>query len=101
MDHKKLVSDLRAYAEWADANEYDVPLGMQDSNFSRKLRFELPHEEKGKILEIIDRLAQEKQPKPGTGMEDEKLIEILYRDGYHAAARRMEELLNLERMIDE
>lgn len=30
MDHEKLVSDLRAYAEWADANEYDVPLDLPD-----------------------------------------------------------------------
>ena len=36
-------------------------LHIHDSAFSRKLRKELPQEEKGKILEIIDRLAQEKQ----------------------------------------
>lgn len=36
-------------------------LGMNDSAFSRKLRKELPQEEKEKILEIIDRLAKEKQ----------------------------------------
>ena len=36
-------------------------LEMQDSAFSRKLRKELPQEEKEKILAIIDRLAQEKQ----------------------------------------
>lgn len=35
--------------------------GINDGNFSRKLRLELPQDEKGKILEIIDRLAQEKQ----------------------------------------
>ena len=35
--------------------------GMNDGNFSRKLRQELPQEEKEKILAIIDRLAQEKQ----------------------------------------
>ncbi len=35
--------------------------GINDGNFSRKLRQELPQEEKEKILEIIDRLAQEKQ----------------------------------------
>lgn len=36
-------------------------LEMQDSALSRKLRKELPQEEKEKILAIIDRLAQEKQ----------------------------------------
>ena len=35
--------------------------GISDGNFSRKLRKELPQEEKEKILAIIDRLAQEKQ----------------------------------------
>ena len=35
--------------------------GISDGNFSRKLRQELPQEEKEKILAIIDRLAQEKQ----------------------------------------
>lgn len=36
-------------------------LGINDGNFSRKLRRELPEDEKGKILAIIDRLAQEKK----------------------------------------
>lgn len=35
--------------------------GISDGNFSRKLRKELPQEEKKKVLAIIDRLAQEKQ----------------------------------------
>jgi hypothetical protein len=35
--------------------------GINDGNFSRKLRQELPQNEKQKILAIIDRLAQEKQ----------------------------------------
>lgn len=35
--------------------------GISDGNFSRKLRRELPNEEKEKILAIIDQLAQEKQ----------------------------------------
>ena len=42
---------------WEVAAEY----GMNDGNFSRKLRLELPQEEKEKILAIINRLAQEKQ----------------------------------------
>ena len=35
--------------------------GMNESAFSRKIRKELPQEEKQRILEAIDRLAQEKQ----------------------------------------
>lgn len=35
--------------------------GINDGNFSRKLRQEMPQEEKEKILAIINRLAQEKQ----------------------------------------
>lgn len=42
---------------WKIADE----LGLQDCAFSRKLRKELPLEEKQRILEVIDRLAQEKQ----------------------------------------
>ena len=42
---------------WQVAEAY----GMNDGNFSRKLRKELPPEEKAKILEIIDSLAQERQ----------------------------------------
>ncbi len=40
---------------WQIANE----LGIADSQFSRKLRRELPAEEKEKIFKIIDKLAQE------------------------------------------
>ena len=36
-------------------------LGINDGNLSRKLRKELPQEEKEKILEIIDRLVHESQ----------------------------------------
>lgn len=42
---------------WQIADE----LGLQDCAFSRKLRKELPQEETQRILEIIDRLAQEKR----------------------------------------
>ena len=42
---------------WEVAAEY----GMNDGNFSRKLRKELPQEEKQNILEIIDRLSKEKR----------------------------------------
>ena len=39
---------------WQIAEE----LGIADCNFSRKLRKELPKEEKERIFAIIDRLAQ-------------------------------------------
>ncbi len=35
-------------------------LGVNDGNFSRKLRKELSHEEKEKIFSIIDNIAKEK-----------------------------------------
>ncbi len=41
--------------------EVAAACGINDGNFSRKLRQELPQEEKEKILAIIDRLAQDKQ----------------------------------------
>lgn len=36
-------------------------LGISETHFSRKLRKELPQEEKEKILATIDRLTQERQ----------------------------------------
>jgi len=56
-------TEIRIAAKSAGVCLWEVAAenGINDGNFSRKLRFELPQEEKGKILEIIDRLAQEKQ----------------------------------------
>jgi DNA-binding transcriptional MerR regulator len=34
-------------------------LDLHDSNFSRKLRKEMPDEEKARILKVIDEIAQE------------------------------------------
>lgn len=42
---------------WQIAEVY----GVNDSNFSRKLRKELPKEEKEKIMGIIEQLAKENQ----------------------------------------
>lgn len=42
---------------WEVAEAY----GISDNNFSRKLRKELPQEEKDKIIAIIDKLAKERQ----------------------------------------
>lgn len=48
------------------AKKYDIPLWrialklhINDGNFSRKLRTELPEDEKVKIMKIIDELAAE------------------------------------------
>lgn len=42
---------------WQVAEEY----GVNDGNFSRRLRKELPTEEKEKIMGIIEQLAKENQ----------------------------------------
>ena len=55
--------EIRSAAKNAGVRLWEVAAayGINDGNFSRKLRQELPQEEKEKILKIIDRLAQEKQ----------------------------------------
>ncbi len=55
--------EIRTAAKSAGVRLWQVAVayGISDGNFSRKLRKELPQEEKEKILAIIDRLAQEKQ----------------------------------------
>ena len=55
--------EIRSAAKNAGVRLWEVAAayGINDGNFSRKLRRELPQEEKEKILAIIDRLAQEKQ----------------------------------------
>ena len=59
----KANTDIRNAAKNADVRLWEVAAayGINDGNFSRKLRQELPQGEKEKILAIIDRLAQEKQ----------------------------------------
>lgn len=54
---------IREYAKKAGVRLWEIAeqLGINDGNFSRKLRRELPQEENDNILAIIDRLAQEKQ----------------------------------------
>ncbi len=55
--------EIREAAKSAGIHLWQVAetCGVNDGNFSRKLRRELPQEEKQRILEAIDRLAQEKQ----------------------------------------
>lgn len=51
--------DIRKEAEQSNVKLWRIAdyLGISDGNFSRKLRKELPEEEKQKILKIIDELA--------------------------------------------
>ena len=50
--------DIRAAAQAAGVRLWQIAaqLGLADSQFSRRLRFELPDLEKRKILSIIDEL---------------------------------------------
>lgn len=56
-------SEIRAEAKRLGVRLWEIAeqIGMNDGNFSRKLRRELPQEEKQRILEAISRLAQEKR----------------------------------------
>lgn len=53
--------DVRVYAREKGVYLWQIAesLGIADSNFSRKLRKELPEEIKKKIFKIIDALAAE------------------------------------------
>ena len=55
--------EIRETAKSAGIHLWQVAdaCGLNDGNFSRKLRKELPQEEKQTILEIIERLSKEKQ----------------------------------------
>lgn len=54
--------EIREAAKSADICLWQVAekIGVNDGNFSRKLRKELPQQEKEHILTIIDTLAKEK-----------------------------------------
>ena len=53
--------DIRTRAKQADVRLWQIAqaFGMQDSNFSKLLRTELPQEKKEKIFSIIERLEKE------------------------------------------
>lgn len=55
--------DLRAAAEKADVKLWEIAqkLGILDSNFSRKLRYELSKKEKLKIRTIINEIVAERR----------------------------------------
>lgn len=61
--HRKANQEIREAAISKGIRLWQIAyeLGINDCNFTRKLRFELPQEEKQKILAIIDRLALEKR----------------------------------------
>lgn len=54
--------DVREAAKQAGVCLWQIAerLGINDGNFSRKLRRELPSQEREKIMEIINELAKEK-----------------------------------------
>ena len=56
MDIKSRAKNKGVYL-WEVADK----LGVIDCNFSRKLRKELPQDEKQKIFDIIDQIAAEKE----------------------------------------
>lgn len=55
--------EIREAAKSAGVHLWQVAAayGINDGNFSRKLRQELPQDEKEKILGIINQIAQEKR----------------------------------------
>lgn len=59
---KETNNAIRSAAKAAGVLHWEIAekLGMQDSAFSRKLRRELPAEEREKILEVISELAAER-----------------------------------------
>ena len=59
---KETNKDIRSAAKAAGVLHWEIAekLGIQDSAFSRKLRRELPPEERDKILDAIKDLAAER-----------------------------------------
>lgn len=55
--------DIRAKAKGAGVKLWEIAdkLGIIDSNFSRKLRHELPQSEKQRIFSAIEEIAKEKE----------------------------------------
>lgn len=56
-------TDIRSAAKQAGVCLWQIAerIGINDGNFSRKLRMELPQEEKARILQIINDIASEKE----------------------------------------
>lgn len=55
--------EIRNRAKEAKVKLWEIAerLSLQDSNFSKKLRRELPEEERDRILAIIDQIAAERR----------------------------------------
>ena len=55
--------NLKTYAKEREVFLWQIAdrLSLQDSNFSKKLRRELPEEERERILAIIDQIAAERE----------------------------------------
>ena len=60
---KNANETLKAYAKERAVFLWQIAerLSLQDSNFSKKLRRELPEEERERILAIIDQIAAERE----------------------------------------
>ena len=54
-------TDIKGYAKKKGVKLWQIAgrLGINDGNFSRKLRFELPEDKKAEIRAIIDELTTE------------------------------------------
>ena len=59
----KSNNDIRQTAKKRGVKLWEIALhlGINDGNFSRKLRKELPQDEKQKIFDIIDKIAAKKE----------------------------------------
>lgn len=59
---KEVNKDIKTAAKSAGVYHWEIAdkLGIQDSAFSRKLRRELPAQEREEILKIIEELAAER-----------------------------------------
>jgi hypothetical protein len=62
-DMRTANEELKAYAKEREVFLWQIAerLSLQDSNFSKKLRRELPEEERERILAIIDQIAAERE----------------------------------------
>lgn len=58
---KETNKSIREYAKRRNVRLWQIAseLHINDGNFSRKLRFELPEPEKKKIMNIIDNIAEQ------------------------------------------
>lgn len=72
LKRSKANSDIRARAKAKNVLLWQIALklGINDGNFSRKLRKELSAEEKAKIFSIIDELSLNKNQESGNNEQD-------------------------------